>query len=111
MDRAARRAAITAYKERPLDWGVFAVRCQATGVVWVGESRRLASHQNAIWFTLRTGGCRNRGLQAAWVEAGEAAFSFEKLEQLPTDTPTFSRADLLKGRADDWRAALNAVAF
>ncbi|HET9160600.1 MAG TPA: hypothetical protein VFN88_08310 [Caulobacteraceae bacterium] len=32
MDKQARRAAATAYKERPVDWGVFAVRFAAIEV-------------------------------------------------------------------------------
>lgn len=55
MDKSARRAAVAAYKERKPEWGVFAVRCLATGQAWVGESRHLDTQQNGLWFALRHG--------------------------------------------------------
>jgi hypothetical protein len=111
MDKQARRAAAKAYKERPLDWGVYVLRCQATGQAWVGASRRLGTQKNVLWFTLRAGGCINKAVQAAWSAAGEGAFVFEILEQLPPDTGEFERVRLLQARAEDWRGRLEASAF
>jgi hypothetical protein len=107
MDKADRRAAIAAYKERPPAWGVFAVRCGGAGP-WVGASRHLDTQENSIAFALRIGGYRNRVLQAAWSEAGAEAFHFEVLEQLPADTPAFRRTNLLKERLAAWREQLDA---
>jgi len=108
MDRSERKAAISAYKELPLDWGVFAVRCSATGEAWVGGSRHLSKQQNGLWFTLRMGNCRHSALQTSWAAHGEDAFSLDPLEQLPTDTPAISRVRLLKDRTAYWLAALGA---
>jgi hypothetical protein len=109
MDKSARRAAVAAYKERKPEWGVFAVRCLATGQAWVGESRHLDTQQNGLWFALRHGSSPYRALQAAWTAAGEGGFVFEALERLPGDTPAHRRVDLLKARAEAWRAALGAL--
>jgi hypothetical protein len=110
MDKAGRRAATAAYKERPPAWGVYVVRCTATGVQWVGMSRHLDTQQNSLWFALRMGGHMNRALQEAWAQSGEAAFVYEVLHQLPPDTPNFRRTDLLKQQAQAWREKLTAAA-
>jgi len=111
MDRSERKAAVAAYKELPLDWGVYAVRCSATGQTWVGGSRHLSKQQNGLWFALRMNGCRRPTLQASWTANGEAAFSLELLEQLPADTPAIARVRLLKERTAHWLAALGAEAL
>ena len=109
MDRSERKAAISAYKELPLDWGVFAVRCSATGQTWVGGSRHLSKQRNGLWFALRMGGCRHPALQASWTAHGEAAFSLEPLEQLPADTSAIARVRILKERTADWLSQLDAI--
>ena len=108
MDKAARRAASAAYKERPPAWGVYAIRCAASGRVWVGRSRHLDTQQNSLWFALRMGGCVSKGLQAAWNESGEDAFTFEELARLPADTSVLRRDDLLKQQVASFRESLDA---
>jgi hypothetical protein len=107
MDKAARRAAVAAYKDLPPAWGVYAVR-GPDGRVWVGGSRHLETQQNSLWFSLRNGGRYDAGLQAAWREAGPAAFAFEVLERFDPELSDLGRADLLKKRTADWRAELKA---
>lgn len=111
MDKQERRAAVAAYKERKPEWGVFTVRCTATGEAWVGSSRHLDTQRNGLWFQLRHGGYPNRALQSAWTAHGDAAFVFEPLERLDDDTPEVSRMRLLKERAQAWREALGAPAI
>jgi hypothetical protein len=99
-----RKAAVSAYKEQKTSAGVCAVRCTADGREWLMESRTLDTFQNRLWFELRTGGHRDRTLQAAWTAHGEGAFSFEVLERLPEDTsPLLLRAEMKK-RLAHWTA-------
>ncbi|HEY1929783.1 MAG TPA: GIY-YIG nuclease family protein [Caulobacteraceae bacterium] len=111
MQRAERRAAIAAYKMRKAAWGVFVVRCAATGQAWVGGSRHLEPQQNSLWFSLRHGAHINRALQAAWDAHGPDGFVFEVLERLPEDLSDLRRPDELKARAAEWRATLNCSAL
>ncbi|MGO4715042.1 GIY-YIG nuclease family protein [Bradyrhizobium sp. 2TAF24] len=108
MKGEARRAAIMAYKERKAMVGVYAVRCAPAGAVWVGGSPNLDTIQNRIWFTLRTGGQTDAGLQAAWRDHGADAFSFEVLEEFDEEAPAYVRAIALKERTAHWRQALDA---
>ncbi|HEX6860329.1 MAG TPA: GIY-YIG nuclease family protein [Caulobacteraceae bacterium] len=111
MDKANRKAALEAYKEKKAQPGVFAVRCLASGGVWVGKSPNLTTAQNGLWFGLRMGGSPFRTLQAAWREHGEAAFAFEPVERLPADLEPLSHARVLKERLAHWREQLGAEAL
>lgn len=111
MDRAAKRAAIGAYKERKATAGIFAVRCAPTGQVWVGATPTLDTIQNRLWFGVRLGSSPHRDVQAAWLAHGDAAFSFERLDTYDEETAALMRSEWLKDRAAHWRAALNAKAI
>jgi len=109
MDKQSRRDAIRDYKERKISHGVFAVRCAGSGEVWVGVAPNVGQMQKRIWFGLRQGGHPNPAMRAAWAAHGEAAFSFEVLEELDTDPlGPLGRDSLLKDRAAHWRAELGA---
>jgi hypothetical protein len=95
MEKHLRRQAVRDFKERKVLRGVFAVRCAATGQVWVGASRNLDQQQNAIWFGLKSGGYINRAVQAAWTAHGQAGLAFEVLETFDDeDMGPVGRADL-----------------
>lgn len=109
MDRAQKKAAISAYKERDDAIGIFAVRCVASGEVWVGPSPNLDTIRNRIWFGLRMGSAVNAEMQRAWSNHGADSFVFEVLERLDPEEPAFVRDSQLKDRAAHWRATLNAA--
>jgi hypothetical protein len=109
MDKARKREIARAYAERERVQGVFAVRCTASGEVWVSSSRNLDTQQNGVWFMLRTGGHPNKAVQAAWNTHGEAAFAYEIVEALSSDSLTsMGLRDLMKTRERHWRDALGA---
>ena len=108
MDKAQRKAAISAYKERDDAIGIFAVRCAASGEIWVGPTPNLDTVKNRIWFGLRMGNAVNADMQRAWSNHGAASFVFEVLERLDPEEPAFVRDSQLKDRAAHWRAALGA---
>jgi hypothetical protein len=110
MDKQSRRLAVSAYKERKVPQGIYAVRCAVSGEVWVGQSPNLAQQPNRIRFGLRQGGHPNPALRAAWAAHGEAAFAFEVLETVDVeDLSAYARANLLKDRDAFWRAELGAA--
>ncbi len=111
MDRAGRRAAISAYKERKSVAGVFAVRCAPSGEVWVGGTPTLDTVQTRIWFSLRLASSPQRDAQAAWAAHGESAFSFERLETYDKDKAELMQVEWLKDRVAHWRAELGAKAM
>lgn len=107
MDKSRRKEIIREYKERVPQQGIFAVRCAASGQAWVSASSHLDTQKNGVWSQLRLGGLPNAKLQAAWREHGEAAFTFEVLEEVK-DENALLIASLLKEREQLWRTELGA---
>jgi len=106
-----RKAAISAYKERKTVAGVYAVRCEASGEVWVGQAPNLDKIKNRIWFTLRQGRHHCRSLQAAWNTHGEAGLRFGECERLEDEETDYVRNALLKERMLHWQSELKAEAI
>jgi hypothetical protein len=106
-----RRAAIAAYKERKAVAGIYAVRCAATGEVWVGQTPDVDAVQNRIWFSARMGSNPCAGLQRAWTTHGAETISFEVVERLKPEDSAYLRTAMLKERVMHWRAALGAQAI
>jgi len=109
MNDEDRKAAIAAYKKRKAAAGIFAVRCAASGQLWIGQALDLDTIQNRTWFSLRVGSHSNREMQSAWTVHGADAFSFEPLETLKVEELDYVRDRLLKERAIHWRTELNAA--
>ena len=106
--KVERREASRKFKERKPSAGAYAVRCTASGRVWVGTSRNLDATRNGCWFSLRAGGHMDKPLQAEWDSHGEAAFQYEILEKLPDDVHPLALADSLKAVGARWTANLHA---
>ena len=104
-----RKAAVRAYKEREVEGGIYAVRCAASGEVWVGGAPDLAKIQNRLWFTLRQGTNTHRSLQSTWNARGAEAFSFEIVERLDAEEIEYVRDRMMKERLIQWAEQLRAV--
>jgi hypothetical protein len=109
MDNARKKELARTYKERKRLQGIFAVRCDASGEVWIGKTRNLDTEQNKIWFVLRHGSHTNASLQSAWNARGEAAFRYEIVEEV-TDENLLLIESLIKDREKHWRSELGAEA-
>ncbi len=106
-----RKAAVAAYKERKPAPGIYAVRCAASGEVWLGQAADMATIRNRQFSSLRFGGHTNRAVQAAWTLHGEASFSLEPLELLPEEEDRLLLASQLRDALARWRAELGAPAI
>jgi hypothetical protein len=111
MDVQDRKAAIAAYKKIKSPAGIFAVRCEGSGQVWVGQTLNLDAVKNKIWFSLRVGSNRNPALQRAWSARCGDDFSFEPLERLEDEELAYVRDTRLKERCAHWRTRLNGLAI
>ncbi len=108
MKSANKKAALAAYKERKIPVGIFAVRCAASAEAWVGQSPNLQAIQNRLWFALRLGSCEHKDLQKAWNDYGAGNVTFDVLERMTDEEPSFDRDTLLKERTAHWRKTLGA---
>jgi hypothetical protein len=104
-----RKQLVRDYKERKIAAGAFAVRCAPSAQTWVEVSPNLHNRQNGLWFALRLGTHPNRTLQQAWKDHGEAAFTYEVVEELPdAERSPWELTNSLKDLGAKWRLALNA---
>jgi hypothetical protein len=101
-----RKEAIKEFKARKVPRGVCAVRCAATGHVWIESSPNLDAAQNYLWFALRNGDHPYKPLQAEWDAHGDEAFRFEIVEKLDDDVAAMALKDLLKEKKRHWTAEL-----
>ena len=97
-----RKEAIRAYKERRIPRGVFVLRSTATERRWVDASPNLDAARNLLWFELKRGAHRNRGLQSEWNTEGESSFEFEIVEELDPDIIETAIRDELKSKRAEW---------
>jgi hypothetical protein len=105
----SRKEAIQAYKERKTPRGIFAVRCQPTGGVWIESALDLGAAENRTWAALRLGDVQlNPALAAQFQEHGRDVFTFEVLEKLDDDVADFALRDLLKEKKRFWIERLEA---
>lgn len=104
-----RKMAVNAYKKREVEGGIYAVRCVASGEVWVGGAPDLSKIQNRLWFTLRQGTNTHRSLQSTWNAHGAETFSFEIIERLDAEEIGYVRDRIMKERLVHWAEQLRAV--
>ena len=105
-----KRDLIRAYKETKPQRGACAVRCSATGQVWVMASTNLEAQQRSIWFMLKSGSHVNRALQQAWNTEGEQAFHFEILATLDdAERSDYALKADLKALETTWLEKLHAM--
>lgn len=109
MNADERKAAARAFRERVPVRGVFALRCALVDRVWVGPSRDVDAEENRLRFLLRSGGHRDKDLQALYARHGADAFVFAVLDRLDTDLAPMLVADALKARTAARAAELGAA--
>lgn len=100
---AERKAAIQAYKEQKTPRGIFAIRCQPTGAVWVDVAMDLRAIENRTWFQLKLADIHiDKSAVAEFGAHGREAFTYEVLETLPEDIAPMALRDTLKERKIYW---------
>ena len=95
-------------KLRKTPKGVYAVRCTASGEVWVGAAGDLISARTGIWFMLRNGMHHNKTIQGAWGKHGDAAFQYDVLVNLEEDLSPLLVRDSLREGQKHWMKELGA---
>lgn len=106
--RTDRKALLTAYKERKVVAGIFAVTGPQAGQCWVGLAPDLSTVWNRTAFQLRLGGHPSRTLQAAWSARGGEGFTFREVERLDTEETGSDLHRTLRARLAVWAEALTA---
>jgi hypothetical protein len=109
MDKAARRAAKTAWRERAPGWAVVSVRIGARR--WVRLTPDAGALENRLGFMLRQGGGYGLapGMAAAYGAGG--ALAVTEVERLDAALSVFARERVGTERLAHWAQALDAAVF
>ncbi|WP_421762114.1 GIY-YIG nuclease family protein [Devosia sp.] len=94
MNAEDRKLAVRTYKERKQAMGIYAVRCLATGEVWLGKTRSLDKQRNHIWFALQLGTHLDKQMQTSWEAHGSGQFEYVVLQELEEAETAFPDARL-----------------
>jgi hypothetical protein len=105
MEKAERKAAADAYKDRKVAAGIYVIRCLASGEAWVGQTADVSKIENRVRFSLKQGTHPHGSLKAALMRHGADAFTFEVVEALDIEE-SYARAEALKARQAHWLAQL-----
>lgn len=107
LSAQARRALARQYKQAFPCMGIYAVRCDAAGLLRLGSSRHADGTLNRLRFELVRGAHRDRALQQAWRTHGAEAFRFEVIDRVKErDDPAFDYDAELASLLALWQAEL-----
>ena len=88
QNNKARRAELVAqYQEQKRSMGVYQIKNEENGRIYIGSSTNLQSAWNKEQLTLSLGSHINKQLQQDWKDFGEQKFSFLILETVHFDQP------------------------
>lgn len=107
----ARRELTRQYKQAFPCMGVYAVRCEAAGLLRLGRSRNAEGMLNRVRFELARGGHHDKAVQAAWNAHGADAFRFEVIDRVKErEDPAFDYEAELDALLSLWTEELLAGA-
>ncbi|HWI54418.1 MAG TPA: GIY-YIG nuclease family protein [Desulfobacteria bacterium] len=103
MNSEQRAKAKREYKEISRPMGIFQIKNEVTGKIFIGQSVDLDRIFNRHRFQLDGGGHPNYELQRDWKEYGESNFSYTVLETLkPLDAPSHDYSGELEVLEELW---------
>lgn len=112
LSSQARRARVQDYKQTFPPLGIYAVRCEAAGLLRLGASRHVDGTLNRLRFELTHGRPRDAAWAQAWARHGAEAFSFEVLDRVTERAaPDFDYEAELQTLLALWQAELQAAPF
>lgn len=107
----ARRELTRQYKQAFPPMGVYAVRCDAAGLLRLHSSRNVEGAMNRLRFELDRGTLRDKALQKAWNKHGPDAFRLDVIDRVKErDDPAFDYDAELAALLSLWQAELEPAA-
>ena len=102
-----RKEHILEYKLASKTMGVYRIRNAVNNKSYIAASKDIRARFNRHRMSLKTRSERIKGLQADWIEHGEAVFEFEIVDLLePLDQPGYDPTEDLKTLLSLWLAKL-----
>lgn len=85
MDKQAKKEIQAQYKEREMVGAVYGIRNTQNGKLFVDVSTDLRGMRNRFEFSVQSGACVQKKLEADWKAQHGKGFLFEVLEELRSD--------------------------
>lgn len=82
MEKYSKKEIKEQYKNRILTGGVYSIKCNGSGRVWIKSTVDLEGQINRFNFFVSTNFCPEPIMRADWDQYGAQAFSFSVLEKL-----------------------------
>jgi hypothetical protein len=70
------------YKNREVIGGVYGVKCEGNGRMWIKSTKNMTGQKNRLAFSIAANSCPEPGMLAEWNQYGAKSFSFVILEQI-----------------------------
>lgn len=82
MEKLSKKEMKEQYRNRKLTGGIYSIKCNGSGRVWIKSSNDLDGQMNKFHFFVSTNSCPEPTMRADWNQYGAQAFSFSVLERL-----------------------------
>jgi len=89
MEKCSKKDLKDQYKNRIVIGGVYGIKCNGSGRMWIKSTKDIAGQRNRFDFFVSTNSCPEPGMYSDWNQYGANSFSFvilEKLEKGETQT-------------------------
>ena len=81
-DKKSRKELMEQYKERKITGGVYVIKNNRTGKIFLDSTTDMRASGNRFGFSQKTGNCTYKHIEEDWKTFGPEAFAFEVLEEL-----------------------------
>ncbi len=92
MDSAKKKALLSAYKNKPMIGGIYAVQCGGNQRMLIKSTKNLEGQKNRVAFALSMNMCPEPAMLAEWNQYGAETFSMVVLDQLEKKESQTERA-------------------
>jgi hypothetical protein len=82
MEKPSKRELKENYKNRKVTGGIYCIKCDGNGRVWMKTAKDMAGHKNKFEFFVSTNTCPEPGMFKEWRQYGAKSFSFDILEEI-----------------------------
>lgn len=82
MEKLSKKEIKEQYKNRKVTGGIYCIKCNGNGRIWVKSTKDIAGQKNRFEFFVSTNFCPEPGMNPEWSQYGANSFSFAVLEEI-----------------------------
>ncbi len=82
MEENTKKDLQTQYKNRTVVGGIYSIKCNESGKIWLKSAKDLQGQKNRFVFFTSTNTCPEPGMRFDWEKYGAASFSFSVIEEI-----------------------------